>query len=95
MDNIEYTKRLEEILISILHDCDTEPDEITKYVVIDQNEFCHKAITAIQQLNNEAMPQKKDATDGKDYFYSPKVKIAVANYNQAIDELRAVIGATQ
>lgn len=84
MDNIEYTKRLEEILTNYYR----------KTVRVDGNtpNSRQEAITAIQQLNNEAMPQKKDATDGKDYFYSPEVKIAVANYNQAIDELRAVIG---
>jgi hypothetical protein len=90
MTHIEYTKRLEEILDEQFK----RLDGTTVLPIYNRPTAVCQAITAIQQLNNEAMPQKKDATDGKDYFYSPEVKIAVANYNQAIDELRAVIGAS-
>lgn len=87
MTKDEYVKRLEEIMAKYAIQIMGTYQGATSLGVDGFN-----AISAIQQLNNEAMPQKKDATDGKDYFYSPEVKIAVANYNQAIDELRAVIG---
>lgn len=90
MTNQEYITKLEQILADYMSIDDTELGE-DKFV---GHHDPAEAITAILALNNEAMPQKKDATvrNGKDYFYSPEVKIAVANYNQAIDELRAVIG---
>lgn len=41
---------LEKLLIELLHRFDHEPDEITKYVVIDQTEFVPEALTSIINL---------------------------------------------
>lgn len=43
------SEQIDELLVKLLHECDHEPDEITKYVVIDQTEFVPKARAAILQ----------------------------------------------
>lgn len=88
MTKQEYTKRLEEILDEQFK----RLDGAEVLPIYNRPTAVGQSLQAICLLNEEAMPAPKDATDGKDYIYSPDVKIAVANYNQAIQELRNIIG---
>jgi hypothetical protein len=51
--NQSLQSRLNDGLIKLLHEHDHEPDEITKYVVIDQTEFVPEATEAILALFEE------------------------------------------
>jgi len=45
-------------VIALLHKCDHEPDEITKYVVIDQSEF-------VPQLHSLLISKLPDTPENK------------------------------
>ena len=82
MTKDEYTKRLEEILKTA--GVSAEPVIFGGEPNPSEREAC---INAILQLNNEAIPPKEADYLGQSKYW-------VSGYNQAIDELRAVIGAS-
>jgi hypothetical protein len=53
--------KLQDILAELLHKYDHEPDEITKYVVIDQTEFVPEAEKAIRQAVAEEILEIVDS----------------------------------
>lgn len=59
-------KNIDEVLIALLHEFDKEPDEITKYVVIDQTKFVPEAKTQLKQI--------VDSIIGKDMTMKAAIK---------------------
>lgn len=50
IDNKNFPQELRQVLDAKLFELDQEPDEITKYVVINPREFSDQAVAAIQKL---------------------------------------------
>lgn len=78
-------------VVALLHKCDHEPDEITKYVVIDQSEF----VPQLHSLLISKLPEKvKLSTSVYQNYGDGNVSERIGykhGYNDCLDDVKAVL----